>query len=82
MPVDIGELAVRAAVEATSRDDTLIVVTADHSHTLNFVGYPVRGNPILGKVRGLSIWYQVVVLDPAAPRGIAAIAEPYPIKLE
>ncbi len=44
--------AVRAAVEATSREDTLILVTADHSHTLNFVGYPVRGNPILGKVRG------------------------------
>ncbi|MCD9033493.1 alkaline phosphatase [Luteimonas sp. Y-2-2-4F] len=44
--------AVQAAVEATSEDDTLILVTADHSHTLNFVGYPVRGNPILGKVRG------------------------------
>lgn len=43
--------AVRAAVESAPKD-TLIVVTADHSHTLNFVGYPVRGNPILGKVRG------------------------------
>lgn len=44
--------AVQAALDATSRNDTLILVTADHSHTLNFVGYPVRGNPILGKVRG------------------------------
>ena len=46
--------AVQAAVDATSNDDTLILVTADHSHTMSFVGYPVRGNPILGKVRGSS----------------------------
>ena len=43
--------AVKAAMDATSAEDTLIIVTADHSHTLNFVGYPARGNAILGKVK-------------------------------
>jgi alkaline phosphatase len=47
---DVGSLdeAVRAALD-TVGDDTLILVTADHSHTLAIAGYASRGNPILGK---------------------------------
>lgn len=44
--------AVRVAAELTSEQDTLILVTADHAHTLQIAGYPRRGNPILGLVRG------------------------------
>ncbi len=43
--------AVKLAQSKVNLDETLIIVTADHSHTLTISGYPARGNNILGLVR-------------------------------
>ena len=43
--------AVRAALSKVNLEETLIIVTADHSHTFTMAGYPARGNNIMGLVR-------------------------------
>lgn len=45
------DAAVKVADDMTSDSDTLIIVTADHSHTLTIGGYPYRNNPLLGLTR-------------------------------
>lgn len=42
--------AVRTAASKVNLDETLIIVTADHSHTFFIQGYPARGNNILGLI--------------------------------
>ena len=42
--------AIQYAIDNTDPDETLIMVTADHSHVFTIAGYPRRGNDILGLV--------------------------------
>lgn len=45
--VEFGK-AIELARKRTQLDNTLIVVTSDHSHTMSIAGYSSRGNDILG----------------------------------
>lgn len=48
------EDAVKVAMEMTDEDNTLIIVTADHSHVFDIAGYSRRGTDIFGMRRSLT----------------------------
>lgn len=50
--------AIEAGLKMVNKEETLALVTADHSHTLTINGYPVRGNHILGLSSDNDTWGQ------------------------
>nr|XP_045594863.1 alkaline phosphatase-like [Procambarus clarkii] len=45
------EEAVKEALKVVNLEETLLIVTGDHSHAITMSGYPPRGNDIFGVVR-------------------------------
>jgi alkaline phosphatase len=49
--------AIGEALKMVDEKDTMVVVTADHSHTFSIGGNSMRGNPVYGELKGLLFTY-------------------------
>lgn len=59
------DIAIKTALKKIHLDETLVVATGDHSHTLTISGNPKRGNPIVGIVRDVD--GEVVLAEDGKP---------------
>lgn len=69
--------AIGQAGTMTSLEDTITVVTADHSHVFTFGGYTPRGNSIFGRWASIGV-DTCRVCPPGSRNGVGGPASPVP----